>query len=176
VTDQRSPASNPSGTIRPDRAEPDQIQQPSESASDSGLMFCVRCGKAGYPIASRLEVHLGERTEAPARQSEQEYVRRLLDVYVSLPETPARWHSTDRRMAQELFDRRIPLDVVEVAFVLGSARRLARDPKRIMPPIRCLAYFLPVIEEVLAEPPPSRYIQYLRLFHLQPCRNIVDEQ
>jgi hypothetical protein len=67
-------------------------------------------------------------------------------------------------MAQELFGRQIPLDVVEVAFVLGSARRLARDPKRIVPPIRCLAYFLPVIEEVLAEPPSRSYIQYLRLF------------
>ena len=67
--------------------------------------------------------------------------------------------------------------MVEVAFVLGSARRLARDRKRIVPPIRCLAYFLPVIEEVLAEPPPPSYIQYLRLFHLQPrAENIVDEQ
>ena len=110
---------------------------------------------------------MGERTQASARQSEQEYVRRLLDAYVALPETPARWRSTDRRMAQELFGRQIPLDVVEVAFVLGSARRLVRDPKRIVPPIRRLAYFLPVIEEVLAEPPPPRYIQYLRLFHLQ---------
>jgi hypothetical protein len=95
-------------------------------------------------------------------------VRRLLDAYVALPETPARWHSMDRRMARELFGRRIPLDVVEAALVLGSARRLARDPKRIVPPIRCLAYFFPVIEEVLAESPPPRYIQYLRLFHLRP--------
>ena len=150
--------------MRPDRAKPDQIPP----ALDSGLMCCVRCGKAGYPIASRLQVHMGERTEASVKPSEQEYVRRLLDAYVALPETPARWHSTDRRMAQELFGRQIPLDVVEVAFVLGSARRLAREPKRIVPPIRCLAYFLPVIEEVLAEPPPPRYIQHLRLFHLQP--------
>ena len=156
--------------MRPDRSKPDRIQQPSQPTLDAVLMFCVRCGKAGYPIASRLEVHMRERTEASAKQSEQEYVRRLLDAYVALPETPARWHFTDRRMAQELFRRRIPLDAVEVALVLGSARRLARNPKPIVPPIRCLAYFLPVIEEVLAEPPPPRYIQYLRLFHLQPVR------
>ena len=168
MTDQGSLDSNPSGRMRPDRPKPDRIQQTSQPTLDSVLVCCVRCGKAGYPIASRLEVHMGERTQASARQSEQEYVRRLLDAYVALPETPARWHSTDRRMAQELFGRQIPLDVVEVAFVLGSARRLVRDPKRIVPPIRCLAYFLPVIEEVLAEPPPPRYIQYLRLFHLQP--------
>ncbi len=117
---------------------------------------------------------MGETTEA--RPSQQEYVRRLLDAYVTMPETPARWHSTDRRIAQELFGRQIPLDVVEVALVLGSARRLAHDPKRIVPPIRCLAYFLPVIEEVLAEPPPPRYIQYLRLFHLRPCKKIINEQ
>lgn len=73
-------------------------------------------------------------------------------------------------MALELFGRQIPLDAVEVAFVLGSARRLARDPQRIVPPIRCLAYFLPVIEEVLEEPPPRRYIQYLRRTRLRPVQ------
>jgi hypothetical protein len=111
---------------------------------------------------------MGETTEALPMQSKQEYVRRLLEAYVAMPETPARWHSTDRRIAQELFDRGIPLNLVEVAFVLGSARRLGRDPKLIVPPIRCLAYFLRVIEEVLAEPPPPGYIQYLRLVHLKP--------
>jgi hypothetical protein len=150
------------------RTEPERM--PLVPVLDSGRMFCVRCGQAGYPIAAGLQVHMGETTEALPRPSQPEYVHRLLGAYVALPETPARWRSTDRRIAQELFERQIPLDVVEVAFVLGSARRLARDRKRIMPPIRCLAYFLPVIEEVLADPPPPRYIQYLRLFHLRPCK------
>jgi len=69
-----------------------------------------------------------------------------------------------------LFRRQIPLDVIETAFVLGSARRLARDPKRSVPPIRCVAYFLPVIEEVIAHPPPRGYIQYLELTRIRPAQ------
>lgn len=76
----------------------------------------------------------------------------------------------DRQIALELFRRRIPIDVIEVAFVLGSARRLARDPKRNVPPIRCLAYFLPVIDEVIADPPPRGYIQYLESTRIRPAQ------
>jgi hypothetical protein len=101
--------------------------------------------------------------EAKTLPSQHEYVRTLLSSYVELPETPSRCHSLDRQIALELFRRQIAVDVVEAAFVLGSARRLARDPARAVPPIRCLAYFLPVVEEVLAQPPSPDYIQHLRL-------------
>src|SRR5206468_846580 len=84
-------------------------------------------------------------------------------AYLALPETPERWNRTDRRIAAELFQRQVPLSVVETAFVLASARRLGRDPKKIVPPIRCLAYFVGAIEEVLADPPPPGYIEYLQL-------------
>ncbi|MBN2258314.1 MAG: hypothetical protein JW704_10905 [Anaerolineaceae bacterium] len=94
--------------------------------------------------------------------SRQEYVRTVLCRYAELPETPPRCRSLDRRIAQELFHRKIPMEVVEAAFVLGSSRRLARESDRALPPIRCLAYFLPVVEEVLAKAPPPDYIQYLR--------------
>jgi hypothetical protein len=111
-----------------------------------------------------VEVNMKEAAEASP--SQQEYVRTLLHSYVDLPETPARFHSLDRRIALELFQRQVPVDVVEIAFVLGSARRLACDSEQALPPIRCLAYFLPVVEEVLAQSPPPDYIQYLRL-HLK---------
>jgi hypothetical protein len=130
--------------------------------SNSNPLFCIRCGRAGRSITSVVEVkNMREATEA--LPSQQEYVRILLHSYVDLPETPVRYHSLDRRIALELFERQIPVDVVEVAFVLGSARRLARDSEQALPPIRCLAYFLPVVEEVLVQPPPPDYIQYLRL-------------
>jgi hypothetical protein len=103
------------------------------------------------------------REAAEASPSQQDYVRTLLHSYVDLPETPARYRSLDRRIALELFERQVPVDVVQTAFLLGSARRLARDSQRSLPPIRCLAYFLPVVEEVLAQPPPPDYVQYLRL-------------
>jgi hypothetical protein len=118
----------------------------------------------------RIEVNMNETGEAATRPTQQEYVRTVLRAYVAMPETLPRWHSMDRRMALELFRRQIPLDLIEAAFVLGSARRLARDPKRIVPPIRSMAYFLPVIDEVAADPPPRGYIQYLRVVHVRPAQ------
>lgn len=97
----------------------------------------------------------------------------VLAAYIALPETPAHWRSTDRRIALELFRRQIPVDVIEMAFVLGSARRLARDPKRIVPPIRCLAYFLPIVDEVRAHPPPRGYIQYLKQTSIGPASKMA---
>lgn len=110
---------------------------------------------------------MSETTEAKPRQ--REYVRRLLRTYVAMPETPLRWHSSDRRIALDLFRRGIPVDVIETALVLGSARRLSRDPRRASP-IRCLAYFLPVIEEVIADPPPRGYLQYLEFTRIRPAQ------
>jgi len=143
--------------------------EPPVPALESGPTVCVRCGRAGY----RISVNMSETTPAGIRPAQQTYVHRVLHAYVAMPETPARWHSMDRQMALELFGRRIPLDVIQTAFVLGSARRLARDPRRIVPPIRCLAYFLPVIEEVLADPPPPDYIRYLERTRIRPAQKTL---
>lgn len=43
-----------------------------------------------------------------------------------------------------------------------------------MQPIRSLAYFLPAIEEMLAEPAPENYLDYLRL-KLDRILNSKDE-
>jgi hypothetical protein len=117
-----------------------------------------------------MEVNMSETTQTLARPTQHEYVRTLLSAYVAMPETPPRWHSMDLRIALELFRRRIPLDVIRTAFVLGSARRLARDSKRRVGPIRCLAYFLPIIDEVIAQPPPRAYIQYLQSTRIRPTQ------
>ena len=55
-------------------------------------------------------------------------------------------------------------DVVETALLLGSLRRLIRpaDAPRLSP-IRSLAYFRPVIDELRAHPAPESYLDYLRL-------------
>src|SRR5215471_17015307 len=59
---------------------------------------------------------------------------------------------------------RFPLRVVESAFLLASLRRLARPSDGPpLSPIRSLAYFLPVIDELLAHPSPDNYLEYLRL-------------
>jgi hypothetical protein len=57
--------------------------------------------------------------------SSQRYVETLLQLYLQLPETPNRSHRLDRHLALLLYQRQIPLSVVEAALLLASARRLA---------------------------------------------------
>jgi hypothetical protein len=56
------------------------------------------------------------------------------------------------------------LETVETALLLGSLRRLIRpDDAPRLAPIRSLAYFRPVIEELRENPAPENYRDYLRL-------------
>src|SRR5437867_6850427 len=66
-------------------------------------------------------------------------------------------------LAAQLYQRGVAVSVIENALVLAAARRMMRPADA--PPlgtIRSLAYFLPVIEEVLAMRVRPDYFQYLR--------------
>ena len=66
-------------------------------------------------------------------------------------------------LAAQLYQRGLSVRVIENALVLAAARRLIRPADA--PPlgtIRSLAYFLPVIEEVLGLRVNPDYFQYLR--------------
>jgi hypothetical protein len=91
------------------------------------------------------------------------YVSAVLALYLELPETPLRTSAQDQKCARQLYDRGVSLGVVESAFLLGSLRRLLR-PTDVpqLSPIRSLAYFQPVIAELLANPAPENYREYLR--------------
>jgi hypothetical protein len=98
-----------------------------------------------------------------ALHDENDYRSAVLKLYLNLSETPSRPSPNDLKHAAELHVRRIPFSVVESAFLLASVRRLSRSPD--MPPlspIRSLAYFYPVIQELLANPLPENYLEYLR--------------
>ena len=100
------------------------------------------------------------------------YVVSVLTLYVDLPDTPLRANTQDQRQARSWFDRGIPLSTVETALLLASLRRMTRPPGvPPLPRIRSLAYFHPVIEELLENPVPDGYLQYLRF----KLRSIVDK-
>ena len=91
------------------------------------------------------------------------YRRQLLRLYRSLPDTPHRCHRGDHAIVDQLFDHDVPLTRIEAALLLGSARRASREPSLPkLHPIRSLAYFLPVLRELPATPPPDGYLDYLR--------------
>jgi hypothetical protein len=98
----------------------------------------------------------------------EQYVHTVLSLYQQLPETPVLPSSRDRLHAHQLQQRGLSLTVIETAFLLGSLRRLLRPPQApALSPIHSLAYFVPVIEELLHSPVPDTYIEYLRR-KLQP--------
>jgi hypothetical protein len=92
-----------------------------------------------------------------------DYVRRLLAAYRATPGTCGVVRRPDRVLAAQLHQRGVPLDAVENAFVLAAARRLMRSAGAApLGTIRSLAYFSPVIEEVLQLQVSQEYFQHLR--------------
>ncbi len=97
-----------------------------------------------------------------SRQGQREYVRAVLDHYVTLPATRHAPGRQDRRLAAALYKRRIPLGLVRAALLLAAARRTLRgDDAPPLPPVGCLHYFLPVIDELRLSPPDPAYVDYL---------------
>ena len=95
--------------------------------------------------------------------SQEEYMRQVLEAYRKTPGTMGTVGRADRLLAAQLYQRGLSLKVIENALVLAATRRLIRPPDA--PPlgtIRSLAYFLPVIEEVLELRMSPEYFAYLR--------------
>jgi hypothetical protein len=90
------------------------------------------------------------------------YVDAVVRNYLRLPGTPLRASRRDRRLAAELYERRIPLRLVWAAFVVATARRTIRSPtERKLEKIRTLYYFLPALDEAIDTPFDPDYVEYL---------------
>ncbi len=106
-------------------------------------------------------------------RGQEDYIRRVLDAYCKTPGTMGTVRRADRVLAAKFYQRGVSVSVIENAFVLAAARRLMRPADA--PPlgtIRALAYFLPVIEEVLGMHVSPDYFHYLRdkLERMTPAR------
>ena len=107
------------------------------------------------------------------RREQQEYICQVLEAYRKTPGTMGTVRRADRMLAAQLYQRGLSVTVIENALVLAATRRLVRLAGA--PPlsaIRSLAYFLPVIEEVLESRVSPDYFHYLRrkLANLEPAR------
>jgi hypothetical protein len=94
---------------------------------------------------------------------QRDYVRRLLEAYRTTPSSCGVVRRADRFLAAQLYARGVPVEVVENALTLAAARRLMRPEDA--PPlstVRSLAYFVPVIEEVLHLKVSPDYFRHLR--------------
>jgi len=105
--------------------------------------------------------------------SQEEYMRQVLEAYRKTPGTMGTVRRADRLLAAQLYQRGLSLQVIENALVLAATRRLVRPADaRPLGTIRSLAYFLPVIEEVLKLRVSPNYFDYLRykLARVAPTR------
>lgn len=91
------------------------------------------------------------------------YVQRVLDLYRLAPGTTRHLRRSDRRLAGELHDRGVSLEMVYAAMILAVARRTFRSESA--PPLALIAtlhYIRPVIDELIAQPPEPGYLSYIR--------------
>jgi hypothetical protein len=96
-------------------------------------------------------------------RGQEEFIRQVLEAYRQTPGTMGTVRRADRAMAAQLYQRGVSATVIENALVLAAARRMVRPAAA--PPlaaIRSLAYFLPVIEEVLELRVSQDYFRYLQ--------------
>jgi hypothetical protein len=98
------------------------------------------------------------------------YVVSVLSLDCDMPDTPLRSTPEDQRQARSWFDRGIPLLVVEAALLIGSLRRIRPPGVPSLPRVRSLAYFHPVVEELLENPRPRRLCAIHALQTPQHCR------
>lgn len=96
-------------------------------------------------------------------ETRSSYVAQLLALYQKLPGTLGRILRDDRQTALALHNRGVPLLIVENALVLATARRTFRSDAGRLEPVRALRYFLPVVQEIVQQPPLPEYFDYLRL-------------
>ncbi len=91
------------------------------------------------------------------------YVQRVLDLYRDTPGTMGCVRPADRRLANTLYQRKIPLSIIRAALLLTVSRRTFRSSldAEPLPTIRSLHYFQHVIQELLDKPLPDGYLDYL---------------
>ncbi len=83
-----------------------------------------------------------------------QYVKDVLGRFYLDPSTRPRLQRSDWIYANELYNKDVPLAAVEAALILTKIRRDLRSPGSPPPAaIRSLAYFRPVIDEILNGPP-----------------------
>jgi len=83
--------------------------------------------------------------------------------YRKAPGTMGTVRPADRVLTAQLYQRGLSVKVIENALVLAATRRLIRTVDApSLGTIRSLAYFMPVVEEVLQLRVSPNYFDYLR--------------
>jgi hypothetical protein len=148
---------------------PDPFRSPTPHLAPKPILLIPRIGhlpvcdvwSADASVMSPNEILM---SLASPQDSPDIYVLAVLGMYVELPDTPSRASPLDEACARRFFQGNIPFEVIETALLLASLRRRERSPNAPpLPGIRSLAYFQPIIDELLQTPISDSYRAALRL-------------
>lgn len=122
---------------------------------------CPAASSVGEPVSSCSgSAAPNPKERVSSNPAERDYVGAILECYLWLPGTASVTSRHDRRCAQGLFRRGIPLELVRSAMLVAVARRTFRRGGPL-PRVRAIHYFLPVVEELLECPCDPGYVRYL---------------
>lgn len=89
------------------------------------------------------------------------FVAEVVRLFLDDPDTPLVPSSADWDIAGSLFDQRIPIETVRLAFKLAFLRRRLRTSDQPLAPIRSLAYFKTVALNLTDEESDPAYAGYI---------------
>ena len=88
--------------------------------------------------------------------------QKILGVYVRAPDTPDRPSDADRELAKASLQRGTDAENLVHAIKVASIRRQLRDPPwPPLPPVRSLAYYLRVLEDLDQQALEPGYVDYV---------------
>jgi hypothetical protein len=103
-------------------------------------------------------------SHAEGEATRARYIRAVLALYRATPTALGHVRRADRVLAGDLYDRGVPLYLIEDALLVAAARRVLNNAfSTPLAPIRSLAYVLPVLTELRHRPLGPRDIDELRV-------------
>jgi hypothetical protein len=91
------------------------------------------------------------------------YVESIKNSFISLGCTTGKFTARDAQIADQFQKRRIPLELIQDALLMGACRKLISLLNgNLGEPIASLAYFEGLIAEIRERPIPADYREYLR--------------
>ena len=95
--------------------------------------------------------------------SRAEYVAKVIELYISAPDTTDSPNETDWPIAGAMHDAGIPIEVVAFSFHIAFMRRYLANLERdgFSPMIRSLAYFRTVIDHLTSDERDPGYMYFI---------------
>jgi hypothetical protein len=126
----------------------------------------VRPADAAYPamLVSLCGQYWPYDREPHNKSESDKYIAAVRESFLALECASGTFGKNDKRIAQNFYEQKIPLETVQDALLTGACRKLASClDGRMIEPIASLAYFERIVTEIQSHPLPPGYRDYLSI-------------